>query len=74
MSDSLITFSNAPPGADIRIYTLSGERIKGLSAGADGRAFWNAANEAGRRVASGVYFALIQSGGGKKKLKIAIVR
>jgi len=69
-----MTFSHVPAATRIRIFTLAGEKVKDLSANADGTASWDGTNDAGRRVASGVYFALIEGAGDKKRFKIAIQR
>lgn len=71
---SVVTFADMSAGAAVRIYTLSGEAIKDLAAGRDGRATWDGTNETGQRVASGVYFVVIRNGDDKKTLKVAIVR
>jgi len=55
----------------IRIYSLSGELVRGLSLGSksagvyvstDRAAHWDGRNEAGESVASGIYFYNIQAG------------
>ncbi|OGR79435.1 MAG: hypothetical protein A3I11_03445 [Elusimicrobia bacterium RIFCSPLOWO2_02_FULL_39_32] len=69
-----ITFDLMPVDSTIQIYTLAGDLVKQLKADATGIVNWNAKNEDGKDVASGVYFALIKGGGDKKTLKIAVQR
>lgn len=69
-----ITFDLMPVDSTIQIYTLAGDLVKQLKADANGIVNWNAKNEDGKDVASGVYFALIKGGGDKKTLKIAVQR
>lgn len=68
-----VTISRAVPGARIRIYSLSGELVRGLTADGLGTAVWDTRNKSGGKAASGVYFILVK-GGGTKTLKLAIIR
>ncbi|MCG2724790.1 MAG: fibronectin type III domain-containing protein [Elusimicrobia bacterium] len=69
-------FTNLPPSAKIEIYTILGEFIKKIKTGAGGTAYWEGLNKSGRKVASGVYLAVIHAPDGKTKklLKVAIER
>lgn len=69
-----ITFSNLPAAAKLRIYTLSGEFVKSLVSDALGFARWDGNNSSGRKTASGIYFVVAKAAGGKKTVKIAILR
>ncbi|MBI3012368.1 MAG: T9SS type A sorting domain-containing protein [Elusimicrobia bacterium] len=69
-----IRFDLLPANTDIRIYTLAGELVIQMNAGATGALQWNAKNENGSDVASGVYFALLKGGGETKTVKLAIQR
>lgn len=69
-----MNFTALPGDSRIRIYTLSGEKVRTLSANAIGTAFWNGRNESGEPVASGVYFALLEHGGNKRTIKVAVQR
>lgn len=70
-----ITFSGLPDNTTIKIYTLAGELVKQLIAdGVGGIVVWNGQNEDGRDVASGVYYALLNSGGDRKTTKVAVQR
>lgn len=68
------TFSNLPANSRLRIYTISGLIVKDISADATGVATWDATNQSGRMVASGVYFIFVQGNGTEKTLKIAVQR
>lgn len=70
----VMTFRNLPVGSRVRIYTYLGERIRDFSADAAGMAVWDGRNEAGKQVASGVYIALIDGGGSRTTLKVAVER
>jgi hypothetical protein len=78
--DSLVggvTFDHLPSAGTIRILDLAGRRVRELSfSGASaGVAVWNGLNDDGRRTASGVYFARVQSSDGSTTvIKFAIER
>ena len=69
-------FTNLPALAKVRIYTFLGERVRTLKADVNGMAHWDGLNDAGRKVASGVYIAFIQTKDKKsqKSFKVAIER
>lgn len=69
-----IIFDKLPGGAQVKIYTVRGEWVKELPEDGTGRAHWDARNDSGTPVASGVYFARITGSGGNKLLKIAVQR
>jgi hypothetical protein len=58
-----LAFDNLPRSGNIRILTLSGEKVIDLAfTSADaGRKLWDGRNTAGKAVASGIYFARIDS-------------
>lgn len=68
------TFSNLPANTRIRIYTPSGLLVKNIMADATGVATWDATNQSGRTVASGIYFVYAQGNGTKKTLTIVVQR
>ncbi|MEK7656167.1 MAG: T9SS type A sorting domain-containing protein, partial [Elusimicrobiota bacterium] len=68
------TFDKLPADARVRVYTLHGEELHDSRANPSGVATWDARNKAGRSVASGVYLAVIEGPGGKKILKLAVIR
>jgi hypothetical protein len=69
-----VNFVSLPSDATIDLFTLTGEKVQSLSATPTGTAFWNGHNQAGRTVASGVYFAVVKSGSEKTILKVAVQR
>ncbi len=77
--EPFVTFSNLPEEIEIRIYSLSGTLLRVLnesdkSSTASPFLQWDLQNEAGLRVASGMYFAIVRSKKyGDKVLKFGIV-
>jgi flagellar hook assembly protein FlgD len=69
-----ITIDQVPANTVIKIYTIGGELVKQFNVGATGTVVWNAKNEDGQDVASGVYYALLNGGGETKTVKIAVQR
>jgi hypothetical protein len=74
LGHTAIHFAQLPPGTRLRIYTLAGEKVNDLTANAIGHATWDGTNQAGQKVASGIYFVYLQSAGDNKTLKVAIQR
>jgi flagellar hook assembly protein FlgD len=69
------TSQRLPENVTIRIYNIAGELIMIEENINSGFFNWNAKNEAGEKVASGVYIYIITDDkGGIKKGKIAIIR
>ena len=69
-----VTINNVPSGTEAVIYTLSGDKVWEGTAGTSGMMTWNATNNSGVLVASGIYLAALDSSGGKKVFKIAVER
>ncbi len=70
-----ITFSTLPANTTIKIYTLAGDLVRSLKDDdGDGLVGWDAKNEDGQDVASGVYFALLNGASDTKTLKVAVQR
>jgi hypothetical protein len=69
-----MVFSRLPPSSRVRIYTLTGELVRDLSADDIGVARWDGRNSSGQEVASGVYFVLLQGNGGRDTIKVAVQR
>ncbi|MDD5657632.1 MAG: fibronectin type III domain-containing protein, partial [Elusimicrobia bacterium] len=72
--DGFVTFDTIPASARLRIFTLRGEMLLDQRANASGIVVWPGTNRGGRPVASGVYLAVIEGGGQKKILKVAVIR
>ncbi len=68
------TFTNLPANARLKIYTISGLLVKDITADASGVATWDATNQSGRQVASGVYFILAHGDVTTNTFKIAVQR
>jgi hypothetical protein len=64
------------PEATIRIYTMTGELVKTIvEDDGDGEERWKAVNEAGEKVASGIYIYVITNPKGEKCIgKLVIIR
>jgi hypothetical protein len=69
-----VTLDNMPAGTEARIYTLSGEKVWEGTAGTTGLLTWDATNNSGVLVGSGVYLVVLDSDSGKKVVKIAVER
>lgn len=69
-----MTFSNLPASAVLRIYTLTGDLIREMSADASGITSWDGRNRSGVYVASGVYFVFAEKSGVKTTFKVAVQR
>ena len=69
-------FTNMTPYAKVRIYTFLGELVREVTADVNGMAHWDGLNKSGRKAASGVYIAFIQSKDKKseKSFKVALER
>ncbi len=71
-----VTFTNLMNDSTVKVYTLTGELVRTLRDDlALGEVAWDAANENGQKVASGLYFFLVESSGSKHKTgKLAIIK
>ena len=68
-----LIIDNLTAAAEIKIFTITGELVKKVEyTTGNGQAVWRGTNEAGRKVASGVYLVLIKSSAGETKIKIAV--
>ncbi|MBI3563685.1 MAG: S8 family serine peptidase [Elusimicrobia bacterium] len=70
----VLTFSGMPGGARVRLFTLTGECVFDQAASAAGVLTWDGYTRYGKRAASGVYFAAIESGGARRVRRVVIVR
>lgn len=68
-----VTIANIPDGATVKIFTLSGFWVKTLQA-SNGRGVWDLTNDAGSRVASGLYFYVVTTPTNSTKGEIAIIK
>jgi kumamolisin len=68
-----INFKNVPAGATVKIFTLSGFFVKSLTS-TGGLTPWDMTNDAGKSVASGLYFFLASNGVDTTKGTIAIIK
>ena len=75
-----VTFANLPIGSTVKIFTVSGHKVKVLDA-TSGGVTWDLTNEGGDKVASGIYVYLITTGdtgyggnGQKVRGKLAVVK
>jgi len=57
---TLILSTEKGGDADIKIYDLTGALVKNISA-KEGKAIWDATNNSGRSVSSGIYFARVET-------------
>lgn len=71
---TLMTFANLPAEARIRIYTLTGQLVRDLSANAVGMASWDGRNQSGEKAASGTYVVFAQGAGQSKTFKVIVQR
>jgi len=71
---SALVFGGLPEGAHVRIYSLDGGLVRTLPHSDTGGADWDGRNEAGRTVGAGIYLYVVESPGGKRMGKIAVIR
>jgi hypothetical protein len=73
-ADNSLKFENVPPNAELRVFTVSGELVRKVTA-AQGRLVWDGKNENGAEVVPGIYIYLIKPPEGETKHgKIFLVR
>ncbi|MFA5976322.1 MAG: T9SS type A sorting domain-containing protein, partial [Elusimicrobiota bacterium] len=69
-----VTFDTLPPNSTVKLYTLSGHWIKTLNT-ATASAEWNLDNDAGDKVASGIYLYVITNDQGQRvRGKVVVIR
>ncbi|MBI5243702.1 MAG: hypothetical protein HY922_08480 [Elusimicrobia bacterium] len=69
-----MTFADLPADTRLSIANFAGELVRTLSAGPSGVAAWDGRNDHGEPVASGVYFVLLQAGGERRVMTVAVQR
>lgn len=67
-------FTGLPAGAEVKVYTFRGDLVRSVTASGGGMAVWDGRNGGGSAAASGVYLALIKSGGDTKVVKVMVER
>ena len=71
--DGELLITDVPVGAQVTLYTLTGEQVRGLPpADTDGVTRWDARNGSGESVASGIYFGVIEGNGQKKSIRVGV--
>jgi hypothetical protein len=74
-ASSALTIDRLTADAEVQLFTVAGQPVRTLApASAIGTTVWDGKNDNGSMVASGVYIALIKSGAGTRKIKIAVER
>ena len=76
-----VTMANLPLGSKVYIYTISGELVRVLDdateirqEGGSSTATWDLKNDAGEKIARGIYIYLIPGAGEYKTGKIAVIK
>jgi hypothetical protein len=74
-STTIISYSN-PGGGDITIYDIAGRLVKTLRAESDigGSVTWDAMDESGKPVCSGIYFVKLNASAGVKTAKLVYLK
>ncbi len=73
-ANTSVKFDNMPAASTVKIFTVSAQEVKTLSADSAGLATWDRTNESGERVASGVYiYLIIDPQGSETSGKLAII-
>lgn len=72
---SFIYFKDLPGPGKIRIFTVAGEEVVNLPiASGESLKKWDVLNESGKRLATGVYLYIIESGSEETKGKLVVIR
>ncbi len=69
-----VTFLHLPPGSEIAIFNILGQKIITLKAGAVNSLQWNLRNASGRQVPSGIYFYRVKAEGLNRMGKLTVLR
>lgn len=67
-----ITFDRIPAETAVRIYTIDGRPVKTLTTNTGGSVLWDLTNDNNNQVASGVYLAIIEKDGNKKRFRVVV--
>lgn len=73
--DTNVTFTDLPGSGSIKIYTPDGNLVTELTM-APGVILmgWNVTNSSGKKLASGVYFCVVEGNGTTTRIKLVVVR
>ncbi|MBI3505089.1 MAG: S8 family serine peptidase [Proteobacteria bacterium] len=69
-----MSFTGLPAGATIEFYTIKGDKVRAIESNASGMALWDGRTSGGSPAASGVYLALMKSGGQTRVMKVMVER
>jgi hypothetical protein len=69
-----VLLDNLPDPAEIKVYTVTGQRVTTLNGNGAGTIEWNGTNDQGEALASGVYVLVLKGAGGTKVKKLTIIR
>ena len=70
-----IIFTDLPGSGNIKIFTVAGEEVVNLTIPpGTNQLTWAVTNSSGRKVASGVYYFLVEGGGAETKGKLIVIR
>ena len=72
--DEGLVFGGLPEGTALRIYSTDGALVRSFDRVNTGGVRWDATNEAGRAVSSGVYLYIVESPGESRRGRFVIVR
>ena len=73
-ANTSIKFDNLPAASTVKVFTVSAEEVRSLSADSNGSVLWDRTNESGERVASGIYiYLVIDPQGNETSGKLAII-
>jgi hypothetical protein len=72
--NAYVTFHQVPADSHIKIFTLRGELVHDFKANNSGIVSWDGNNRGGRKVASGVYFVAVESGGDRRIMKLVVLK
>jgi hypothetical protein len=72
--DGYVTIDQIPAGSRVRILDLRGDTVLDQTANESGLVTWSATNGSGRNVSSGLYLVIVEGGGAKKIMKLAVIR
>jgi hypothetical protein len=73
--DALVRFANLPAASTVKLFTVSGHKVRTLTADSDGSAGWDRTNDSGSSVASGIYLYVITDPAGHETSgKLAIIK